>query len=39
MSIIDQAMRERRRRGLKANEDDHLQQILSDEADGHGLTD
>lgn len=39
MSIIDQAMRERRRRGLKANEDDHLQQILRDEADGHGLTD
>ena len=39
MSIIDKAMRERRRRELKANEDDFLQQILRDEADGHGLTD
>ncbi|XP_050366455.1 cytochrome P450 85A1 isoform X2 [Argentina anserina] len=39
MSIIDKAMRERRRGGLEANVDDLLQQILRNGAAGHGLTD
>ncbi|XP_062021766.1 3beta,22alpha-dihydroxysteroid 3-dehydrogenase isoform X2 [Rosa rugosa] len=39
MSIIDKAMRERRGRRLRADEDDFLQQILRNEAGGNGLTD
>ncbi|PRQ27078.1 putative 3-epi-6-deoxocathasterone 23-monooxygenase [Rosa chinensis] len=39
MLIIDKAMRERRGRRLRADEDDFLQQILRNEAGGNGLTD